>query len=373
MVLVLFLSCGLAACQKSGHQGPPILRVTVVHAQVRSMTRYESFLGTVTPLQTVNLVPQTSGMLESFHFRQGGMVRRGQLLFVINPDQAKAALAQARANLEAARASARYNAEQVRQDQPLVQKDFITRQSYEQAVSQSQAAQAQVAADQAAVRQAGLALGYTRIVAPIRGRIGLAQLKPGNLVVANQTLLATINQVSPMGITFQIPQGLLEAVHRAKMEGWAIPVFDEKQGKRLDTARLEIVDNSVSTSTATIRVQAQAANLRARLWPGGFVEVRLPVEHLARATVLPVAAVQQGNAGHFVYEALDGRVETKVVRVLWQNGKDAVVDGFPVGSPAIYPVPARIFAGARVQVVAPEISAETSLSPGPAGDRAGKP
>ncbi len=348
IALILCLPWGLAACQKAERSGPPPLRVTLVQPKAQDMIHYQSFLGTVTPLQTVSIVPQTSGQLASLSFTQGGVVQQGQTLFTINPAQAAATLAQARANLAAAQATARYNRTLVAQDKPLVEKDFITRQSYEQAVSQAQASQAQVAADAAAVQQAQITLGYTRITAPISGRISMALVKPGNLVVANQTQLATINQISPIGINFQIPQSLLGAARTAQAKAWKLLIQDEKKGTTLDTATLHIIDNSVSSTTATVSVQAEAQNASSGLWPGEFVEVQLPVQQVAQALTLPVAAVQQGSNGNFVYQAPKGVVEATPVQVLWEDGQTAVISGLSANAQVINPVPARVYAGVHV-------------------------
>nr|WP_226827257.1 efflux RND transporter periplasmic adaptor subunit [Igneacidithiobacillus copahuensis] len=338
----------LTACQKTERGGPPPVQVTLVQPKLQDMVHYQSFLGTVTPLQTVTIIPQTSGQLASLSFTQGGMVQQGQTLFTINPAQAAATLAQARANLAAAQATARYNQTLVEQDRPLVEKDFITKQSFAQAVSQAQASQAQVAADAAAVQQAVITLGYTRITAPISGRIGMALVKPGNLVVANQTQLASINQISPIGINFQIPQSLLGAARRGKDQAWKLLVQDEKQDKTLAAATLQVIDNSVAATSATVSVQAQADNANATLWPGEYVEVRLPVQRVAQAMTLPVAAVQQGSSGNFVYQAPKGIVEATPVQVLWEDGQTAVISGLPANAQIIDPVPARVYAGVHV-------------------------
>ncbi|XTI72587.1 efflux RND transporter periplasmic adaptor subunit [Acidithiobacillus sp. AC3] len=357
--LILFLPLVLTGCQKTERGGPPPVRVTLVQPKLQDMVHYQSFLGTVTPLQTVTIIPQTSGQLASLSFIQGGMVQKGQTLFTINPAQAAATLAQARANLAAAQATARYNQTLVEQDRPLVEKDFITKQSFAQAVSQAQASQAQVAADAAAVQQAAITLGYTRITAPISGRIGMALVKPGNLVVANQTQLASINQISPIGINFQIPQSLLGAARNAKDQAWKLLIQDEKQGKTLATATLQVIDNSVASTSATVSVQAQADNASAALWPGEYVEVQLPVQRVAQAMTLPVAAVQQGTNGNFVYQAPKGVVEATPVQVLWEDGQTAVISGLPANAQIIDPVPARVYAGVHVLLPGQKAAAVT--------------
>ena len=344
------LSLLLSGCQtKTKHEMPP-LRVSLVSIGTRPMTHYESFLGTVTPLQTATLVPQTSGILQSVQFTEGSMVEKGQTLFTIDPAQMQASLAQAQAKLVADQATARYNRNIVEQDRPLAEKDFITRQSFDQAVSQAQAATAQVQADQAALRQARLNLSYTRITAPISGRIGLAQVKAGNLVIANQTQLATINQIAPITVNFSIPQGLLTAARRAQQQAIPLPINDEKHGTVLAQGKLTFIDNSVSAGTATIRLQATVPNANLGLWPGQYVQVQMPVQQVAQATVLPVGAVQQGSSGPFVYVVQGGKAVDKPVQVLWESGADAVVQGVDKRIRVIFPLPARLYPGAKVEL-----------------------
>ncbi|MHB9043896.1 efflux RND transporter periplasmic adaptor subunit [Acidithiobacillus sp.] len=344
------LSLLLSGCQtKAKHEMPP-LQVSLVNASTRPMTHYEGFLGTVTPLQTATLVPQTSGLLQSVQFTEGSMVEKGQTLFTIDPAQMQASLAQAQAKLVADQATARYNRNIVEQDRPLAEKDFITQQSFDQAVSQAQAATAQVQADQAALRQARLNLSYTRMVAPISGRIGLAQVKAGNLVIANQTQLATVNQIAPITVNFSIPQGLLTAARRAQQQAIPLPINDEKGGTVLAQGKLTFIDNSVSAGTATISLQATVPNTNLGLWPGQYVQVQMPVQQVAQATVLPVGAVQQGSSGPFVYVVQDGKAVDKPLQVLWESGTDAVVQGVDKRIRVIFPLPARLYPGAKVEL-----------------------
>ncbi|MBU2803747.1 efflux RND transporter periplasmic adaptor subunit [Acidithiobacillus ferridurans] len=342
------LSLMLSGCQtKAKHEAPP-LQVGLVSVSTRPMTHYEGFLGTVTPLQTATIVPQTSGILQSVRFTEGSMVDKGQTLFTIDPAQMQAALAQAQAKLVADQATARYNRNIVEQDRPLAEKDFITVQSFDQAVSQAQAATAQVQADQAALEQARLNLSYTRITAPISGRIGLAQVKAGNLVVANQTQLAIINQVAPITVNFSVPQSLLSAARLAQQQAIPLPIEDEKGGTVLAQGKLTFIDNSVSAGTATISLQATVPNANLGLWPGQYVQVQMPIQQLAQATVLPVGAIQQGSTGPFVYTVKDGTAVDKPVQVLWESGTDAVVQGIDAGIRVIYPLPARLYPGGKV-------------------------
>ncbi len=340
----------LAGCQNKAKQAPPALAVQTVMVQTRPMTHYEGFLGTVTPLQTAQIIPQTSGMLSGVHFLPGSVVQKGQLLFTINPDQARAALAQAQAKVAADLATASYNRKLVEQDRPLAAKDFITRQSYDQAVSQADAATAQVQADRAAVQQAALNLSYTRITAPISGRIGQAQVKAGNLVVANQTVLTTINQIQPIAINFSVPQNLLDAARAAQGAAAPLPVLDESSQHQIDRAQLIFVDNTVGAGTGTVALQASAANAQLALWPGQYVLVQMPVQHLTAAPILPAGAIQQGPKGAYVYVVAAGKAETRPVDVLWEESSSAVVQGLSTATPIIYPVPTRVYPGARIKV-----------------------
>ncbi|PKY11062.1 efflux transporter periplasmic adaptor subunit [Acidithiobacillus marinus] len=341
---------GIAGCQgKARHEIPP-LQVELVSPRVQDMTHYIGYLGTVTPIQTVTVIPQTSGLLQHIAFTQGTMVHKGQHLFTIDPSQTQAALAQAQAKLAADQATARYNQNLVDQERPLVEKDFITRQSFDQAVSQAQAARAQIAEDQAAVTQARINLSYTHIVAPISGRIGLALVKAGNLVVANQTQLTTINEISPITINFSVPQAELAAARQAQQQKSMLSIMDEKGGSTLAQGKLTFIDNTVSANTATINLQATVPNTDFKLWPGQYVQVQMPVQHVDNALVLPVGAVQQGSSGPFVYAVEQGKASDKPVQVLWETGTQAVISGISSTDRVVFPLPARIYPGAAVQV-----------------------
>ncbi len=347
--LLTALTLGLTGCQsKVRHEMPP-LQVQLTSPTRENMTHYVGYLGTVTPIQTVTVIPQTSGLLQNISFTQGAMVSKGQTLFTIDPAQTRAELAQAQAKLAADQATARYNRNLVNQDRPLAEKDFITRQSFDQAVSQAQAAAAQVAEDQAAVQQAQINLSYTRITAPINGRIGLALVKAGNLVVANQTQLTTINEINPITINFSVPQAQLGAARQAQSQNTDLPIQDEKGGTLLAQGKLTFIDNTVSASTATVSLQVTVPNTDHKLWPGQYVLVQMPVQHIANALVLPVGAVQQGSSGPFVYTVEQGKATDKAIQVLWETGAKAVISGITTHTRVIFPLPARLYPGAAVQ------------------------
>ncbi|MFA7496308.1 MAG: efflux RND transporter periplasmic adaptor subunit [Acidithiobacillus sp.] len=348
------LTLTLSGCQKTSKHTMPPLKVSLISASTRSMTHYEGFLGTVTPLQTVTVIPQTSGLLQSVQFTPGAIVRKGQTLFTIDPAQMQSSAAQSRAKLIADQATARYNRNLAEQDRPLAEKDFITRQSYDQVISQAQAAEAQVAADQAALQQAQINLSYTRIVAPISGRIGLALVKAGNLVVANQTQLTTINQIAPITVNFSIPQNLLNAARKAQQQNTTIPIQNEQGGTRLAQAKLTFIDNTVSTGTATVNLQATVPNTHSSLWPGQYVQVQMPVQQINNATILPVGAVQQGSSGPFVYTVKQNKAANLPVQVLWESGSDAVIAGLQPKTSVIFPLPARLYPGAPVSLAGTE-------------------
>ncbi len=363
--LMTAAALGLAGCQsKARHEMPP-LQVELVSPETQNMIHYVGFLGTVTPIQTATIIPQTSGLLQSIQFTQGAIVNKGQTLFTIDPAQMQAALAQAQAKLDADQATARYNRNLVEQDRPLAEKDFITRQSYDQTVSQAQAASAQVAEDQAALQQAQINLSYTRIVAPVSGRIGLALVKTGNLVIANQTQLTTINQISPITINFSVPQAQLGAARLAQQQSTHLPILNEKDGSVLAQGKLTFIDNTVSAGTATVSLQATVPNTNLKLWPGQYVQVQMPIQQIPNATVLPVGAVQQGSSGPFVYTVEKGKAADQPIQVLWETGAQAVISGIPTSARVIFPLPARLYPGASVRVgAASHNQAHQSPAPG---------
>ena len=214
--------------------------------------------------------------------------------------------------------------------------------------------EALVKSDQAAIDNAQTMLGYTRIIAPLSGRAGLRQVDPGNIVHASDTTgVVVITQLQPIAVQFSLPQQQIVRVNTAAAKGpLAVEVFGNDGRTVADTGTLMGVDNQVDQTTGTVKIKAEFPNARHQLWPGQFVNVRLKVQTLEKAIVVPTAAVQRGPAGTFVYVIGDGDVvAARPVTVTQQNEKDAVIaSGITLGDRVVTTGFANLSDGAKVAV-----------------------
>jgi multidrug efflux system membrane fusion protein len=197
-------------------------------------------------------------------------------------------------------------------------------------------------------------LGYTKIIAPLSGRAGLRQVDPGNIVRASDaTGVVVITQLQPIAVQFSLPQQQIVRVNAAAAKGsLPVDVFGNDGRTVADTGTLLGVDNQVDQTTGTVKIKAEFPNARHQLWPGQFVNVRLKVQTLEKATVVPTAAVQRGPAGTFVYVIGEGDVvAARSVSVTQQNEKDAVIaSGVSVGERVVTTGFANLSDGAKVTV-----------------------
>jgi multidrug efflux system membrane fusion protein len=301
--------------------------VTVALAEQKDVPVQVRAIGSVQPISTVAVRALVAGQLLRVGFREGDDVRRGQLLFTIDQRPYQATLAQAQANLARDEAQARNADSEARRYAELVKKDYVTREEYDKFASGAEAARAVVAADRAAVQNANLQLSYCEIRSPIDGRTGSLQVHAGNLVKANDTTpLVTINQITPVYVTFSVPESQLAEV-RARGLG-NVPVFasPQKGGASVPGGRLTFVDNAVDPQTGTITLKATFPNEGRVLWPGEFVNVAMTLSNRANATVVPVQAVQNGQKGQYVYVVTSGDgVQMRPVTVVQQVDNQAVI------------------------------------------------
>jgi multidrug efflux system membrane fusion protein len=340
--------------------------VRLVTAERRDIDVYLRALGTVTPLNTVTVRSRLDGELVRVLFGEGEHVRAGQLLAEIDPRPYEAQLAQAlgqqaenRARLDNARADlARLH--------ELVTEGLVTQQqvsSQESLVAQYQGA---LQSNEAQVNTAKLNLSYTRVVAPISGRLGLRQVDPGNLVRAGDANgLVVVTQMRPISVIFTVPEAELPAVLQAMRAGPRLPVqaWDRADSVKLADGRLETVDNQIDTATGTIRLRATFDNADEQLFPNQFVNVRLRVRTLQDATAIPAAAVQRASFGTFVYVVGPNDTVTisRVTLGPQEGDRVAVAQGLEAGARVVIEGVDNLTEGARVEVV--------SATPAPAGAR----
>jgi membrane fusion protein, multidrug efflux system len=259
-------------------------------------------LGTVVPQATVKVQPQVTGVLQQLLYKEGQMVRKGDLLAVIDPRQFEMTLQQAvgqRRRDEAQLQAARVTLERYR---TLLQQDSIARQDVDTQAALVQQLEGTAVADQASEGSARLNLGYTRIVAPITGRVGLRPVDVGNVVSPGDANgVAVITQLSPIDVGFAVPQGQISELQRNAGASMEVKALDRTRTEVLDTGAFASLDNQVDPQTGTVRAKARFNNARQALFPGQFVNVQLNVRTIHDAVVVPVAAVRQGSNGEYVF------------------------------------------------------------------------
>ena len=287
-----------------GRRGAPATTVGVATAQSSSIPVILEALGTVTPQATVKVRPQVSGVMEKVLFKEGQMVRAGELMATIDPRQFELALMQAsgqRQRDEAQLASARVT---LARFQTLLAQDSIARQEVDSQAALVKQLEGTVVIDKANEGVARLNLGYARIVAPISGRVGLRTVDVGNVVSSSDANgIAVITQVSPIDVVFAVPQDQAGELQQSAAQGTAMQVtaLDRTRSSTLDTGVFASLDNQVDVQTGTVKAKARFANSQLALFPSQFVNVQLRLRTIENAVTVPVAALRHGNAGDFVY------------------------------------------------------------------------
>lgn len=259
-------------------------------------------IGSVEAQSTVSVRSQVTGELMRVAFAEGQDVRAGELLFTIDPRPFEAALEAARADSARQAAMAASADAQERRYADLVEKDYVTRQQYEDIRASAEAQRATLRVAEAGLRNARLNLDYCAIRAPLAGRTGSLLVHAGNVVKANDAPLVVIQQIAPINVAFAVPEQHLAEIRRHAADGpLAVRVIAPGDTGAAHTGRLTFVDNAMDGSTGTIRLKATFPNTDQALWPGQFVEVSLTLATRRGAVVIPARALQRGQQGDFVY------------------------------------------------------------------------
>ena len=344
----------LVACAEEKPPSSPPVPVTVAIAERRTVPFELAATGTVEPIQTVAVQAQVSGVLQRVAFREGDEVKRGQVLFQLDPRPYRAAFEQASALLSRDRAQAANAAQEAKRYESLVEKEFVTSQQYDQVRTNAAAAEATLAGSQAAVDQARLDLQYATIRAPISGRTGSLLIREGNLVRANSTEpLVKINQLRPIQVRFAVPANNLPLI-QAHVSKDLVVRAEPSGGGDPSEGNLTFVDNAVDSTTGTILLKGRFPNDDGSLWPGGFVNVRLQLYVEPDALVIPAAAVVAGQQGSFVFVIQqDSSASTKAVTVNRTAGDFAIVSGdVQPGDRVVVDGQLRLRQGSKVQIKA---------------------
>ena len=331
--LLLAIAVFGAGCNRGTAQAgspatlPPPL-VTVATAETQDVPRYLDEIGRNAAFESVSITPQVAGRITERHFQDGDNLKKGQLLFVIDPRPYKAQLDAAQASLQQANAALDLAKIQFERDKELVGTRAISKQDYDTKKNTVEVVQAQIDAAKAAIETAQINLDYCYIRSPIDGRAGARLVDVGNVVQANTTALLSIQRLDPIYANFTITERDLPEVQRQMSRGALKALVrlpgDSENAER--AGRVEFLDNSVQNTTGTVNLRATVANADRHFWPGQFVNVKLVLATEKSALLIPSQATQISQKGPYVYVIKpDNSAELRPVILGQRQGSDVVV------------------------------------------------
>jgi membrane fusion protein, multidrug efflux system len=343
---------GAAAPGGKGNGAQPPAVVNVVAPQRQDVAVVQQANGTVTPIRTVDLHPQTTATIRQVHIKEGQFVKQGELMFSLDDREDRANLDKAQAQVERDRASLADLERQFKRSQDLFAQHFIAQSAVDTLRAQVDQARATLQADAAAARASSVTTSYTAIRAPMSGRVGGINVYPGSLVQP-ATSLTTVTQLDPITVAFTLPESslpsLLAAQKRGKVEVEALPGADLAPVK----GALSFVDNTVDPTAGTIKVKAEFDNRETTLWPGQYVNTKVIVQTLKDAVVIPQNAIITNAQGTFVY-VLEKDHSARLVPVqrVYGAGLDAAVSGLAGSEQVITDGKQNVRPGAKVRLAA---------------------
>ena len=344
--------------------GAPTVPVTVAQVVQKTIPVEVHAIGNVEAYSTVSVKAQVEGTIEKAYFKEGQDVKQDDLLFTIDARPFKATLQQAEANLARDQAQLGNAAAQAERYAKLYKDGIVSKDQYDTFRTNADALAASVRADQAAIEKARIDLDYCTIRSPMEGRTGSLLFHPGNVVKSNDTILVVINQISPIYVSFSVPEQSLAEIRRHIASG-GLPVSATvpEDTQRPSEGTLTFVDNSVDTTTGTIRLKGTFPNRDRRLWPGQFVNAALRLSTQANAVVVPSQAIQTGQNGFFAYVVKsDMSAELRPIVPGNQVGGETVVEkGLRPGDTVVTDGQLMLFPGAKVEVK--KVPAGTQTTP----------
>jgi len=359
VVMLSTLVLPLSACSKKPEapKARPAALVVTAPATTQDVPVLLKAIGTMEASESVSVRTQVSGELVKVGFREGQDVQKGALLFQLDPRVYQAAVKKAEAALARDRvilANARKDYERYSQ---LVRDGIVTQEQAEGYRTRAESAEADVVADKAALDSAREQLAYCTITAPISGRLGVLAVDRGNVVKANDTMLVTINKISPINATFTVPEKDLPELKRHMAAG-RVEVQAEVPGTAgiREKGMLAFLDNTVDPATGTIKLKAEFANTRRSLWPGQFVNLSITLSVRNNAVVVPSQAVQTGQKGQHLFVARqNGTAELRPVTAgPVDKGHTVIESGLQAGEQVVIDGQMRVVPGGRIEVKQPE-------------------
>ncbi len=357
-----------AAAEAAARPVPiPVVATTV---ERKDMPIYLDGLGTVQAFNSVTIHVRVDGQITQIAFEEGQDVKKGDLLVKIDPDALKALLAQAEARKRQDQAQLDNARIDLKRDYDLYCRNVISQQQFDTQVALVAQLEAAVAADEAAIVNQQVQLGYTTIRSPIDGRVGLRLIDKGNIVHASDPNgIIVINQLHPISLVFTLPeQHLFEIQQQMKQRALVVYARDrENTGPAISTGKLSVVDNQIDTTTGTIRMKATFANDDLRLWPGQFVNARLWLATRKNGIVVPAAVVQRGPDGTYAFVIRENlTVEVRPVKVSQiQEGSALIDSGISAGERVVLEGQYRLRPGSPVKLVPAASSAAPTATPSP--------
>lgn len=347
----LVISCASCTAKQEKPKAKPPVPVKVAQVQQKDMPVQVKAIGNIEAFTSVAIKSQVSGQIARVHFTEGSDVEKGTLLVSIDPEPFQATLSQSEAALAKDQAQAKFAREQAGRYEELLKSGIVTRDQYESLQSNAESLAATLAADRATVKNARIQLGYCSIRSPISGRTGTLSLHPGNLVKANDLPIVTINQLSPIYVTFALPEKRLAEVKRAMAAGQLkIEAVIPNEPAATEVGTISFLDNAVNPATGTIKLKGMFANKLRKLWPGQFTDVLITLASRKNAVVVPTHAIQTSQQGEFVYVVKQDKAEMRPVVSAVSVGGETVIDkGLAPGETVVVDGQLRLTPGVTVE------------------------